>query len=61
MDESWKISKYENVYWRRLITGRGLMFKRRKIGRALTELIKTGIFSIDISVFAVAVLLNSNE
>ena len=55
-----KHPKYENVYLASGFTGRGLM-QAPGIGRALTELITTGSYqTIDISVFAVERVLNSN-
>ncbi len=55
-----KHPKYENVYMASGFTGRGLM-QAPGIGRALTELITTGSYqTIDVSVFAVERVLNSN-
>ncbi len=55
-----KHPKYENVYMASGFTGRGLM-QAPGIGRALTELITTGSYqTIDISVFAVERVLQSN-
>ena len=55
-----KHPKYENVYMASGFTGRGLM-QAPGIGRALTELITTGKYqTIDISVFDVERVLNSN-
>jgi FAD-dependent oxidoreductase domain-containing protein 1 len=55
-----KHPKYDNVYMASGFTGRGLM-QAPGIGRALTELITTGSYqTIDISVFAVERVLDSN-
>ena len=55
-----KHPKHKNLYLASGFTGRGLM-QAPGIGRALTELITTGSYqTIDISVFAVERVLNSN-